>query len=390
MINNLEAYKVFYYVAKCGSVTKAAGELSISQPAVSQAIKQLENTLDAALFHRAAKGVRLTSEGELLYSYVAKGYEQIEMGVKKVHQMQNMELGEVRIGASDMTLQFYLLPYLEKFHEQYPGIKVIVTNAPTPETLNYLREGHIDFGIVSTPFPERPDIQMIPVREIEDVFVAGRRFFSYKNRTLDFQKLESLPLIFLEKNTSSRSYMDEFLADKGFDAEMIKKIAKASIMHPLWAEYDRGTWTDEQVLAAFVKDAPELEKELHQAFENIAGMVTPRAYAIPWLQELKAKGYHVYYLSNFSHKAETECAEALNFLPEMEGGILSYKDQLIKPEPEIYQLLLKRYGLKADESVFLDDTLVNVKAAEEQGIHGIHFLTKEQAEEELRKLGVDC
>ena len=119
-----------------------------------------------------------------------------------------------------------------------------------------------------------------------------------------------------------------FLADKGFDAEMIKKIAKASIMHPLWAEYDRGTWTDEQVLAAFVKDAPELEKELHQAFENIAGMVTPRAYAIPWLQELKAKGYHVYYLSNFSHKAETECAEALNFLPEMEGGILSYKDQL--------------------------------------------------------------
>ena len=72
MINNLEAYKVFYYVAKCGSVTKAAGELSISQPAVSQAIKQLENTLDAALFHRAAKGVRLTSEGELLYSYVAK------------------------------------------------------------------------------------------------------------------------------------------------------------------------------------------------------------------------------------------------------------------------------------------------------------------------------
>ena len=181
-----------------------------------------------------------------------------------------------------------------------------------------------------------------------------------------------------------------FLADKGFDAEMIKKIAKASIMHPLWAEYDRSTWTDEQVLAAFVKDAPELEKELHQAFENIAGMVTPRAYAIPWLQELKAKGYHVYYLSNFSHKAETECAEALNFLPEMEGGILSYKDQLIKPEPEIYQLLLKRYGLKADESVFLDDALVNVKAAEEQGIHGIHFLTKEQAEEELRKLGVDC
>ncbi len=181
-----------------------------------------------------------------------------------------------------------------------------------------------------------------------------------------------------------------FLADKGFNAEMIQKIAKASVMHPAWAEYDRGTWTDEQVLDAFVKDAPQLEQELYQAFTSIAGIVTPRAYAIPWLQELKAKGYHVYYLSNFSRKAEVECAEALNFLPEMEGGILSYKEHLIKPEPEIYQLLLKRYGLKAEESVFLDDTLKNVEAAEEQGIHGIHFLTKEQAEEELRKLGVDC
>ena len=158
-----------------------------------------------------------------------------------------------------------------------------------------------------------------------------------------------------------------FLADKGFDAEMIQKIAKASVMHPAWAEY-----------------------ELYQAFTSIAGIVTPRAYAIPWLRELKSKGYHVYYLSNFSRKAEVECAEALNFLPEMEGGILSYKEHLIKPEPEIYQLLLKRYGLKAEESVFLDDTLKNVEAAEEQGIHGIHFLTKEQAEEELRKLGVDC
>ncbi len=181
-----------------------------------------------------------------------------------------------------------------------------------------------------------------------------------------------------------------FLADKGFDEDMIRRIAKASVMNPLWAEYDRGTWTEEQIIAAFIKDAPELEKELHLAFDEIKGMVTPRAYAIPWLQELKRKGYHVYYLSNFSRKAEVECADALDFLPEMEGGILSYKEQLIKPEAAIYQLLLSRYGLKAEESVFLDDTLKNVKAAEAQGIHGIHFQSKEQAEEELRGLGVDC
>lgn len=134
MIGNLEYFKVFYYTAKSGSVTGAAALLSISQPAVSQSLRQLESSLGVTLFARASRGVKLTAEGELLYSYVKQGYEQMEIGVEKVLQMRNLELGEVRIGASDMTLQFYLLPFLEKFHERYPEIKVCVTNGPTPET----------------------------------------------------------------------------------------------------------------------------------------------------------------------------------------------------------------------------------------------------------------
>ncbi len=230
MVGNLEYYKAFYYVARAGSVSRAAKELSISQPAVSQAIKQLENFLGVELFQRASKGVRLTGEGQLLFTYVAKGYEQIELGVQKVRQMQNLELGEIRIGASDMTLQFYLLPYLERFHESYPDIKVIVTNAPTPETLGFLEEGRIDFGIVSTPFAERAEVEAKPVREIEDVFVAGRRFTSYKNRTLDLQELETLPLIFLEKNTSTRSYMDKYLMQNNVSVQPEFELATSDMI----------------------------------------------------------------------------------------------------------------------------------------------------------------
>ncbi|MBO5474569.1 MAG: LysR family transcriptional regulator [Lachnospiraceae bacterium] len=211
MIHNLEYYKVFYYVAKHKSLTAAAGELAISQPAVSQSLRQLETALGVKLFTRVSKGVRLTKEGEMLYSYVSKGYEQILLGQQKVRQMLNLDLGEIHIGASDMTLQYYLLPYLERFHEKYPGIKVVVTNAPTPETLRNLRDGIIDFGVVSTPFDAGEDVQAIIVQEIEDVFVAGRKFIPYKNRMLDLQELERLPIICLEGETSSRSYMDGFL-----------------------------------------------------------------------------------------------------------------------------------------------------------------------------------
>ena len=215
MISNLDYYKVFYYVAKCGSVSVAAGELSISQPAVSQAIKQLEQSLGVKLFIRAARGVKLTSEGEALYPYVRDGYQSIEQGVQRIRSMQDLEWGEIHIGASDMTLQFYLLPFLEKFHEEYPGIKVVVTNAPTPETIAILKEGKIDFGVVSTPMEETKGLKVQTVREIEDIFVAGRRFIGYKNRTLDLQELEKLPLILLEKETSTRKYMDDFLAGNG-------------------------------------------------------------------------------------------------------------------------------------------------------------------------------
>ncbi|MDF2908535.1 MAG: hypothetical protein K0R34_3856 [Herbinix sp.] len=208
---DLEYYRIFYYVAKAGSFTQAGEELCISQPAVSQAVKLLETTLGSKLFVRIPKGVKLTPEGEVLFSYVQRGYEYILMGEAKFQKMLDLENGEIRIGASDMTLQFYLLPYLEQFHEKFPKIKVMVTNAPTPETLDYLYEGKIDFGIVSEPFEAKPEIEITRIMEIQDIFVAGNRFNYLKERTLAYKALEELPIICLEHNTSSRRYIDEFL-----------------------------------------------------------------------------------------------------------------------------------------------------------------------------------
>lgn len=178
----------------------------------------------------------------------------------------------------------------------------------------------------------------------------------------------------------------EFLQDKGFEDDMIQRIARASVLSPFWNELDRGEWDTERLMAEFVKLDPEIERELHAAYDNVTGMVTKRAYAIPWIKELKAKGYGVYYLSNFSDKAYEDCREALDFLPYMDGGILSYQDKLIKPDEKIYRLLLSRFGLKAEECVFLDDVPRNVEAAQELGFYGICFQSKEQAEAELEKL----
>lgn len=215
MNTNLEYYKIFYYVVKYGRFTKAAEKLCITQPAVSQAMKHLEQALSTTLFYRTQKGMRLTREGEELYTYIKQGYEYMVMGEKKIKEMKDLSHGEIRIGASDMTLQFYLLPYLEQFHQQYPKVKLAVTNGPTPDTIGQLLSSNIDFGVVSTPFAEKEEIAFQEVSEIEDVIAAGSRFENLRGKILTFEKLEQLPMICLEKNTSSRGFVERHLLDNG-------------------------------------------------------------------------------------------------------------------------------------------------------------------------------
>ena len=210
MTANLEYYKVFYHVVKYGSVTAAAEMLAISQPAVSQSVRQLEEILGAKLFYRTPQGLKPTAEGELLYFYIEKGYEQFELGEKRLFQAMNLERGEIHIGASDMTLRFFLLPYLEKFHERYPAIKISVTNVPTPAAMTLLKEGKIDFAVVSGPLKESGGIVQRPVKRIQDVIVAGKKFAEYQDKKLPLKILEELPLITMEPNTSTRHFMQEF------------------------------------------------------------------------------------------------------------------------------------------------------------------------------------
>lgn len=208
---SLEYYRIFYHVVKEGSITAAASRLCVSQPAVSQTIRQLESALGVTLFLRAQKGIRLTAEGQTLFQYVERGYETILQGEHALQSMLELEQGEIHIGASDMTLKYYLLPYLERFHEKYPGVKVNVTNGPTPETINKLREGKIDLCVISGPLGEMDGIFAQPVKQIRDVFIAGSRFAHLKDKTLSWNVLTELPIICLEHGTSSRTYVDSFL-----------------------------------------------------------------------------------------------------------------------------------------------------------------------------------
>lgn len=197
-------------------------------------------------------------------------------------------------------------------------------------------------------------------------------------------------IIFDIGNVLAAFSWENFYTSLGYEGEMLERLAAATVKSPVWDEVDRGVWSDGELVEGFIRNDPSLERQLREIFRNIRGIVTGYEYAVPWIQSLRKAGFRCYYLSNFSRKAHAECTAALDFLEYMDGGILSYQDKLIKPDTKIYQLLLDRYGLKAEESVFMDDTEKNLPPAKALGMHTILFRDRAQAVAELEALGVSA
>ena len=181
----------------------------------------------------------------------------------------------------------------------------------------------------------------------------------------------------------------EFLSEKGFDGTMIRRILNASVMSPYWGQFERGELTEEEALRGFASTDPEIEGALNLAYANIEGMLTSRDYAIPLIQGLHDAEYQVFYLSNYSKKAYDECGESLAFMPYMDGGVVSFQVGLTKPDSRVYQLFLERYGLAADECLFIDDTAENVFAAQALGFSAKENKNYEELPAALARHGVE-
>ena len=181
----------------------------------------------------------------------------------------------------------------------------------------------------------------------------------------------------------------DFLRSKGYDEDMVARLGKASVESDDWVEYDKGDLTNDEIIERFVENDPEIADEIRKTFVNIDNIIHKREKTIPWIRALKAAGYQVLYLSNFSQQALDGSPEAMAFLEETDGGILSYRDHVVKPGAEIYRLLENRYGLTPEKTVFIDDTPVNIEACKKLGWEGIIYKDYAQTEAELRKLGVN-
>ncbi|WP_303968529.1 LysR family transcriptional regulator [Sporosarcina ureae] len=211
---NLEWYKVFRTVVQNESFSKAARSLFMTQPAVSQIISQLERALDTRLFNRTSKGVTLTDEGSLLYEYVNSALNLIEAGNEKLKELKNLSSGELKIGVGDTISRYYLLPYLEAFHTNFPSIRFKIINGTTLELIAALKSGEVDIVICNFPI-EDDSLEKRACFDVQDIFVYGERFKKLFMKPVPLQELSRLPLILLEPKSNSRQYVEDFLLKQG-------------------------------------------------------------------------------------------------------------------------------------------------------------------------------
>ena len=159
MDQNLSGYKIFYEVASCGNISKAAKKLYISQPAISKSIVKLEDGLDTKLFHRNSRGVTLTEEGTVLYRYIKDAFDNINNAETELKRMKDFNIGHLQIGVSTTLCRYILLPYLQTFMQKYPNIRVSIITQSTAQTLALLEQKKIDIGLTAEPRTRRSELR---------------------------------------------------------------------------------------------------------------------------------------------------------------------------------------------------------------------------------------
>lgn len=235
---NLDLYRVFYTVAKSGSLTKAAEELYISQPAVSRSIKQLELQLGVNLFTRTHRGMVLSAQGgKMIFAEVERALNLLEQAENRIAEVKNSATGTIRIGASDTIFEYFLADKIVEFHERFPAVKIELTADFTPETIAKLKADKCDVAFVNLPITADSEVKLHGnCMRLNDIFITSDKYAQQSGGVLPLSKLREYPLIFMAENTVARRSLENFLSSVGVSLAPAIEVGSWDLMKRLVAK----------------------------------------------------------------------------------------------------------------------------------------------------------
>ena len=230
---NFEYYKIFYYVAKYENITRAATALGSNQPNVTRVMKLLESQLGCRLFIREARGIRLTEEGERLYSHVEVAYSHLMNAQEEIGGPAILGGGSVEIGTTETALHLFLLDALHDFRQRYPEVKIKIHNHTTPETVRQLTGGRVDFAVITMPYELPATVSGFPVLDFEEILVGGTQYTDLCKTSLKLKDIRKYPWIGLGRESATYALYKDFFIQHGVDFEPDMEVETSDLMLPL-------------------------------------------------------------------------------------------------------------------------------------------------------------
>lgn len=207
---NLNTLKYFYEIANTKNITKASQNLNVSQPALTKSIKILETDLNTTLFNRSKKGVILTEEGEILYEYTKKMFQNLGSTLNVINETKEKG-GHLYIGATTTNFLEPILPTLDEFRKLYPSIKIEIVLEEINVLEKYNKLGKLDI-LIKNSYENIDNYEIIKSFTIQDHFIASRKDFKYlENKTLSINELLKEPFVLLSRITHGRRNFDSYL-----------------------------------------------------------------------------------------------------------------------------------------------------------------------------------
>lgn len=225
---NWELYKTFYIVAKYGSFSKAAKKLYITQPSVSYSIKQLEEILETKLFYRNPNGIKLTAEGQELLNYVEKSYNLLKSGEKFLKEFKDFIYGEISVGVQSHIGEFFLFPFVEEFHSNYPNIKINIISRNTDQMIKLLENNKVDFVIDTSPIDTiYNNLEIVPLFDLQNCFVSKQKL---SNKIKSLQDLNNYNLILPVKHSTPRKQLDHLCEQNNLELNPFMTIETTGLL----------------------------------------------------------------------------------------------------------------------------------------------------------------
>lgn len=181
---------------------------------------------------------------------------------------------------------------------------------------------------------------------------------------------------------------EEYLKTKIAEVDKVSEVHKELFQSEEWVMLDRGTLTEEEAKSIIIKNSNKNGHLIKLAFENWYELLTPIEDSVKVLKELKDAKYKVYFLSNFHLIAFEYVTTRYDFFNLFDGGIVSYKEKLIKPENGIYKRIIEEYKIKPEESIFIDDSQGNIEGARKLNFETILFKNSKDLRERLKTYNI--